>query len=348
MARSLEPYFINTSNLNQKYQKRVPRILSVIPGDADGNGMIFAKKQVLSLENGGVINKTFYLISRTSLLSLIKEWKRFRKELKSFGPDLIHAHFGTMTAFFCMISTTLPLVITYRGSDLDFEAGISRLRSAAGQFLSQISALRASEIICVSNSLKERLWWRKKYAIVIPTGVDTKIFYPYSRDKARLELGWNNQEKIVLFNAGSNPVRKRLDLAQSAVDIARTICGEIRFEVLNGNVDQKKISAMMNGADCLVCTSDLEGSPNIVKESLACNLPVVSVDVGDVKERLKGVQSSKIVARDHKEIGRALAEVLTTGCRSNGYETIGELSWERIATRILGVYQKILKSIDNH
>ena len=94
----------------------------------------------------------------------------------------------------------------------------------------------------------------------------------------------------------------------------------------------------MNGADSLLVTSDSEGSPNIVKEALSCNLPVVTVDVGDVRERLANVEPSRIVERDPHQIGRAVGEILMKRYRSNGRETIQEVTQERVATRILAVY----------
>ncbi|NJO06276.1 MAG: glycosyltransferase family 4 protein [Chloroflexaceae bacterium] len=97
----------------------------------------------------------------------------------------------------------------------------------------------------------------------------------------------------------------------------------------------------MNAADCLLFTSDYEGSPNIVKEAMACNLPIVSVDVGDVVERLKDVQPSRIVQRDPHDLGQAVADILTMGKRSNGREIAErELSNEHIAKRIIDVYRQ--------
>jgi glycosyltransferase involved in cell wall biosynthesis len=94
----------------------------------------------------------------------------------------------------------------------------------------------------------------------------------------------------------------------------------------------------MNAADCLLLTSDWEGSPNVVKEALACNLPVVSVDVGDVRERLERVRPSVIVPRDSAEIGKAISDILKRGQRSNGRESGNVLSSETVSRRIVSLY----------
>jgi len=96
-----------------------------------------------------------------------------------------------------------------------------------------------------------------------------------------------------------------------------------------------------NAADCLILTSDFEGSPTVVKEAMACNLPIVSVDVGDVSKRLTGVFPSCVVSRDPVSLGSALIKILEHGQRSNGSEIIKPISEEHIADRIAGIYRRI-------
>ena len=118
--------------------------------------------------------------------------------------------------------------------------------------ISEIASLLATRIICVSEELRQQLWWRKRIATVIPTGVDTDSFYPRGRSEARAQIGWPNHERVVLFNGAGPPLIKRPDLAQAAVDAARAICGDIRLVVLNGNIAPDSIPVMMSAADCLL------------------------------------------------------------------------------------------------
>jgi glycosyltransferase involved in cell wall biosynthesis len=305
--------------------------------------MIFAKNLIVALAEAGVESHSVFLQSRTSPMVIMREVKRLQREVAQFRPDIIHAHYGTMTAALCALSSRLPLVITYRGSDLNPCSGVSPLRSAAGKVLSQLSALRARRIMCVSEGLKRRLWWNKKAAIVVPGGVNLRQFRPMPTDCARSHRGWSSEERVVVLNAGFDAQRKRLDLAEAAVEKARRRCDTIRLEVLDGSEAQDRIPFYLNAADCLLMTSDWEGSPNIVKEALACNLPVVSVEVGDVRERLMNVHPSRIVGRDPVEIGEALAEVLQKHERSNGREVIRELSSEKVAERVMAVYYEALR-----
>lgn len=338
MADTLEASSVVTRKEGNATTTAPLRVLAVIPISRARASVIFIKRQIGSLEEAGVACRSFLLASRTSPVILISEWRRLRREIRFFQPDFVHAHYGTMTAFLTVFSTTLPVIITFRGGDLNRYKSRFTLRQRAGHVLSQLAALRAAQIICVSNQLKGRLWWRRDRVSVIPTGVDTKIFFPRPRSEARRELGWQPDEPVVLFNAGVDPVSKRLDLALSSMKAAKVIYGDIRLFILDGDVPPELIPVIMNAADCLLLTSDWEGSPNVVKEAIACNLPVVTVDVGDVRERLSGVEPSRVVARRPSEIGRSIAEILRHKQRSNGATLIGELSREAVARRLLLTY----------
>lgn len=333
---------MNTNSVLKEFSNRDIRVLSIIPGEPERVAFIFAKRQIASLQELGVVCETFYCPTRRSPWGLLENCRRLRERIKTFKPHLLHAHFGKVTAFTSLVATRLPVVVTYRGSDLNPNPDQALLSWAVDVFLSQISALLARRVICVSPQLKRRLWWGGSRATVVPSGVDTRVFFSRSRDEARSELGWERDELVVLFNTAGNRKNKRLDLALAAVDVARTLCGEIRFVALDGFVEPNVIPTFMNASDCLLVTSDWEGEPSVVKEALACNLPVVSVDVGDVRKLTARAVSSHVVERDPYQLGKALAEVLIGRERSNGSQAIRELTLEKIALRIWSVYKEAL------
>jgi glycosyltransferase involved in cell wall biosynthesis len=324
------------------------RILFVVPGDSSdtaGTSMIFVKRQAESLQREGLEVDSFYLRSRTSPRVLAAEFRRFRGEIKRLNPGVVHAHYGTMTALFAALNAgRKPLVITYRGSDLNGSLRVSKFRSAVGRWMSQAAALRAARIVCVSRGLRRRLWWRRNKVIVLPSGVDAELFRPEARASARARLGWPESDRVVLFNAGRDPRTKRLDLAQAAVEAAKETLPGLRLEIMSGQTGPDAVPTWMNASDCLLVTSDAEGSPTVVQEALACGLPVVSVDVGDIVERLEQVRNTRIVARDPRSIGEALVELVREPLRTNGPEAARDLSLLCIAQRLRELYAEICGS----
>jgi len=308
--------------------------------------MIFARRQAQSLAGEGIEACLFYLGSRTSPLRLLAEFFRFRSEIARLRPDVIHAHFGTVTALFAALGCgMLPLVITYRGSDLNPSPASygrrAKLRAACGRLFSQLAALRARKIVCVSRQLRDRLWWRRAVAAIQPSGVDSNVFRPEARALARRRLGWNDDERVVLFHAGRDVKVKRLDLAQAAAGEARRKLPTLRLEILDGSVPPELVPSLMNAADCLLLTSVSEGSPNVVQEALASNLPIVSVAVGDVEERLQGVDHSMVALPDRAVLGRALVSLVDPPRRSNGRRKVPEFCARHLARELKEIYREL-------
>jgi teichuronic acid biosynthesis glycosyltransferase TuaC len=324
-----------------KFQKM--RVLFVIPGEGQGNSMIFARREAESLAREGIEVECFYLRSRTSPRLLLNEFRRLRQRIRTFGAELVHAQYGTMTAAVAALAAgKLPLVITYRGGDLNRPRSDARARSILAHLLSQVAALFATRIVCVSRGLKQRLWWRGSRVSILPSGVDADRFRPEPRDQARDRLGWSLAEPVILFNAGGDAGNKRLDLAQRSAEVAREYVPALRLEVLDGGKDPKSIPDYMNASDCLLIASDSEGSPTVLQEALACALPVVSVDVGDAVERLRGVSYSRIVPRDPKVMGRALAAIAGARERSNGPQAVQGLTLRQSARSLERIYRDAL------
>jgi glycosyltransferase involved in cell wall biosynthesis len=323
------------------HRSRAPRsmrVMYVIPGTDEGIGMSFSRRQAASISAGGIEVKSFYLRSRTSPMMVWRELRRLRAEIREFGPDVVHAHFGTMTAFVSAIASPVPLVITFHGSDLNPAPGVFWLRSMLGHMLSHLAALRADHIICVSPQLRHRLAYIKHRVQVIPCGVNIDRFRPRSRDSCRAQLGWKTDEKIVLFNARNDPRGKRLDLAEAAVTHAKREIPNLRLHVFDGTTHPDKMPIYYSAANALLMTSDHEGSPMVIKEAMACNLPVVSVDVGDVADRLADSSPSAVVARDAETLGQALVRVTNENRPSNGRDMIREFSEQTVARKLAAIY----------
>jgi glycosyltransferase involved in cell wall biosynthesis len=301
---------------------------------------VFVDRQVASLRKAGVKISTFDISTSHSPLNLFIRWMKLYAQVQRLKPDIVHARYGTIVAALTVLSAR-PAVITFCGSDLNPGASVSRLRMRIGLMLSNLAALRARAIVCVSEELRQRLWWHHDRAVVIPDGIDLDLFSPGGQDEARKKLGWDLNRPITIFHVGSDPKLKGLGLAKSAMKVAQARIHEAELRLIS-NVEPNLMPLYYRAADALLCTSMNEGSPNVVKEALACNLPVVSVPVGDVAERLAGIYPSQVVPRDPKVIGECLARILLSRKRSNGREHILHLGLDQVAQRVLNVYRMAL------
>jgi glycosyltransferase involved in cell wall biosynthesis len=302
---------------------------------------IFVDRQIASLEKAGVRISRFDIGKSHSPMHIAAKCIELRKVVKRLQPDLVHAQYGTIVSFVSALAGP-PLIISFCGSDLLEGASVSVIRAHLGFLLSNLAALGARRLICKSEQLKRALWWRRDRAVVIPNGIDFDLFSPGSREVARRYLGLDQGSQVVLFNAGTQPRLKGLDVAQEAIKKVRTRLPNAQLCVIS-NVQPEVMPEYYRAADVLLSASLREGSPNVVKEALACNLPVVSTPVGDVEERLAGVRPSAVVPRDAEAIGTALIDVLLKQERSNGREKVAFLKLENVAQRILNVYLSVLQ-----
>ena len=320
------------------------RILFVAPGALTGAHLPFVRREMEALRAAGhTVEAVSFDNSSYLPWHLASQFSEIKGLIGNFKPDLVHAQFGKFNALVAALAKgRVPLVVTFRGTDINHNTRYSSLRSAVGVAASQAAALLADGLVCVSREIAAKVW-AKKPCIVVPTGVDLKAFHPIDQHQAREKLGFAAHERIVLFNAGRNPAVKDPGLAGDAVCVAETLIGKIRFVVLDGTADPQDVPLYMNAADCLLVTSRTEGSPTVVQEAMACNLPVVSVDVGDVRERLEGVSQSVVTSRDAASLASGLVRILKERHRSNGREHAAALGVDAIAARLSEFYAALLR-----
>ena len=136
---------------------------------------------------------------------------------------------------------------------------------------------------------------------------------------------------------------KNKPLAEAAFQILQAQLPAAQLKLVQG-VPHAELIWYYNAADVLLLTSYHEGSNNSIKEALSCNLPVVSVDVGDAAERLEKVIPSAVVASfDAAQLAAAMHRILIKPLRSNGQQMVHEVELPNIASRITAFYELIAK-----
>ncbi len=322
---------------------RVLMITSEWPDAGSARPTHFIRRQAEFLTAAGVSLDVFAFRGGKNPLNYLAAWGRIWPRLDTDKYDLVHAQFGQSGLL--ALPRRLPLVVTFRCCDLlgiiDGEDGHVTARGRVLQSASRFVARRADAVIVVSEHMRPLVNTRAPVH-VIPSGLDLNLFRPTPQDEARRRLGLDPAARLVLFVGDPADPRKRHDLARQAVELLNE---RLPAQLLVAwGVSHYQIPLYMSAANALVMTSIQEGSPNVVKEALACNLPVVSVTVGDVPERLKNVDGT-VVCRDDRPqtIAAGLEQVLRRGDRVDG-RTAAQALDEHVLTRnVIDIYRSVLE-----
>lgn len=304
----------------------------------------FVKSQIDSISAMGHIVDLFVVEGWVSRWNYLSSVFSLRKVFSSGSHDLVHAHYG-LTGIIACLQRRRPVVISFCGDDLlgaSNGRGGTTLQSRLLVFLGQVAALAAGGVIVKSRQMYARLSGpARRKAAVIPNGVDFAMFRPMDRNASRGRLGLDYDTRYVLFPNTSYDPRKRIDLAEQAVAILRRDHPEAELLVVYHR-PQEEVPLYMNACDVMLLTSDWEGSPNVVKEAMACNLPIVSVDAGDAWEVIGGARNCHRASRDAADLAAKLRNALDAGVRSDGRERIGHLEMSAVARRVTDVYRRVL------
>ena len=319
-------------------QRRVLVVTNMYPTDDAPERGAFVLAQVRGLEDAGVETRVVYLDGRRQKAVYWTGRRRVAEASREFRPDFVYAFYG-LTGWVCLAQAA-PVVLTLAGDDVlgsPGSAGIT-LKSRVGILLSQWAALHSAAVCVQSDEMRNRLWTQALRARVkvIPYGVDAKRFSPGDRGAARRRVGIANGRKLVIFPNTPTEPRKRLDLARAAVAVARVSLPDTEFQIVTG-VSHDAMVDYYRAADCTLLTSDWEGSPNVVKESLFCGTPVVTTDVGDVQRWIPLARSSAIVERTPESIGAALVRVLRDLRREDPTPFIDGFSVTAVTNAILAL-----------
>jgi teichuronic acid biosynthesis glycosyltransferase TuaC len=309
----------------------------------------FVEQQVKGLRGVG-LDVDVLIVDRATLgyRAYINLGPRVRKEAAVKCPDLIHVMYGGVMAKTVVKAITgFPVIVSFCGSDLQGENLPGLLRKTAvryGVWCSHFAARHAHGVIVKSKNLLEALPADvdRKLVRIIPNGVDLNRFKPMDSSECRQRLGWNSNRFHVLFPANSGAPVKRFWLAQAAVREVQRAGVSAELHRLEG-VKHEDVPLWLNSSDCLILTSENEGSPNIVKEALACGVPVVSVDVGDVAERVHRISGCHISSSDPRDLAARLAVVASGPARIQSRMTMDGLSLHKVAERLSDFYDCVTR-----
>ncbi len=286
----------------------------------------FIREQLLSLEQFGV-EYDILTITEKGYKGYYKALKKLKKMIREKEYSLIHSFYG-LVGFLSNMQRRVPVVTTYLGSDIYMKKNYK---------FASLSARLSGHNIYVEEKLSKHLKNPGDFSI-IPFGIDLKNFFPKSREECRKYFNFSGDKNYIMFSSSFARPEKNYKLAKEAVDII----GNTEIIELGKSYTIEELNMLMSACDMVLMTSLTEGSPQIVKEALAANCPVVSTDVGDVASVIQGVEGCHLTTFEPEDIARKIKQVLDSKKRINGLDSVQKFEINRIAERIFNVYQNVI------
>jgi len=256
--------------------------------------------------------------------------------------DVVHGHYG----LWCLASRfqwTTPVVADYLGDDL-----LGTVRTDGSYSKKSLLVVRVSRWLCryvdavlvKSEQMKKAAGGGNIY--VIPDGINFDLFRPMPRVEVRAALGWDQDRYYVVFANNPQIPVKNFALAQAAIERLRARGMEAELVVANG-LPQAKVVEYINASNALILPSIAEGSPNVVREAMACNVPVVATDVGDVARVIGHTKGCGVCPHDAAALAVALEDALRHAEPTTGREDTAHLSSTVIAQQLICIYDQFTK-----
>lgn len=289
----------------------------------------FVREQVETLRHQGLICDVF-LVRGKGAMGYLKQFKPLKARIETFNPDVIHAHFG-LCGLLANLQRQVPVVTTYHGSDINDKKVLPFSKWAM-----RLSAWN----IFVSRKTVELAKPKENYSL-LPCGIDLTELQLTEKSEARKRMHLVESKKYVLFAGAFDNAVKNAALAKEAVTLLRD--DHVELLELKGYT-RDEVTLLMCAVDAFLMTSITEGSPQVIKEALACGCPIVSVDVGDVKERIESVDGCFVAqTRKAQELAGLLERAMAFEGKTNGREKViaDGLDNRQVAEKLLRIYNEV-------
>lgn len=279
------------------------------------------------------VSLDYFFIEGKGLSGYATAAGRLRRRLKSDAYDLIHAHYGLCAwVAYLAIRKRIPLVVSYMGSDISAPGPLSRFNRMLHH--------RVDHVIVKSGNLRSLLH-KKQGVSVIANGVNLDLFMPMDKDTCRIKLGLDLDRKLVLFLGDPHDRNKNRPLLEKAI---RIIDDSDIILLQPYGLEHTQVPLYLGAADVLVLSSISEGSPNVIKEAMACNCPIVATDVGDVRLVLGDTPGCFISGFSPEDMAQKLKLAMAFGGKTGGRERILQLGLDGVSSgdKIMSVYREVL------
>lgn len=310
------------------------KVLFVSSGNKDKTSGPVANQAASIMQYAKDVEIGMYAVKGKGVSGYLKNIRSLKQKIKSFDPNLIHAHYS-----FCGFLSTLtfagkPVIVSLMGSDLHLKAHWRMLLS--------ITSLFWKAVIVKSEVMQKKYLFAKTY--IIPNGVDFLKYPPMEKEAARSLLGLSPDKIYVLFLADPQRKEKNFQLVEHAFRALNMPGAEL---LVRYGIPHEQTRLYYYATDVLALSSIYEGSPNVIKEALVCNCPIVSTRVGDVEILFNSTAGNFIAEQDVVDFSEKMNEAIRFSKENNrtrGREKITQLGLDAktVTTKIISLYKSVI------
>ena len=310
------------------------KVLIVCSGNIENHNIkihhAFVYEQIEFVKNKYNVEYDTLFIKGKGILGYLKNYPEIKKKIKKYKPDLIHAHYGLSGLLSCL-QRAVPVVITFHGSEVV---------SSFLKILSSFAAMMSKYNIYVAKHIRDKMFYKtqRNYKI-IPCGINLDESREVDKKESLTKMGLKRENINILFGGAFNNMTKNYELAKNAINNISE--KEINLIELKG-FERSEVTYLLNACDLILLPSISEGSPQVIKEAMACNCPIVATDVGEIRDIISDAEGCYLTSFEPKDVSNNIKLALEYGKRTNGREKIKRFDNNLIAEIISSVYKEVL------
>ena len=307
------------------------KVLLVHSGNSvpDSNHYTFVKQQGDALEKQGV-QVYYYAVVGKGARGYLKSLSGLKQAIREHGVDIVHAHYGLCGAL-AVMQRKVPVVITFHNGET---------LTRKGKMLSSMASWLCAYRIFVAQHIHDKLYRTPREYAILPCGIDIENLPLIEKEAALSRMGLATDSPNILFGGSFANLRKNYPLAKQAIDQLPQPVNLIEMKGYNS----QQVNLLYCACDMLLLPTKSEGSPQVVKEAMACNCPIVATAVADIPELLSGVDNCYVTEFNASEIAKCIEKVLKTASRANGRQKVISMGLDNtsVAKKLVAIYEHVI------
>ena len=292
----------------------------------------FVTEQAEKLKNEGCEVEYFGIVGK-GFKGYYSNRKAYIQKIREVKPDIVHAH-GGLSGLFAVLQREVPVVITFHNGEI---------LAPTLNLLSSIGATRAKHVVYVAEHIRQLSYYKAKKYTIIPCGINLSDCNITPFNEARKALGFEQDKKYILFGGAFENLRKNYPLLKEAVSLLPNkddiVCLEMK------GLSRAECTLRMCACDLFALPTKSEGSPQALKEAMACNCPIVATDVADIKHLLGDLEGHYICKFDAQDVANQISKAFEFGKLTNGRQRVVELGLtnDLVAKKLVPIYKEVLR-----